>query len=73
MLSNELTKSGRQETCLKEIQSIYKEIYQGFKDQPKKIYLTDKIFISESHKIMRKMSRNYALKLNNVTNLSSIL
>ena len=37
MLSNELTKSGRQETCLKEIQDIYKEIYQGFLDQPKKV------------------------------------
>ena len=44
MLSNELTKSGRQETCLREIQGIYKEIYQGFKDQPKKIYLTEKDF-----------------------------
>ena len=44
MLSNELTKSGRQETCLKEIQGIYKEIYQGFTDQPKKIYLTEKDF-----------------------------
>ena len=44
MLSNELTKSGRQETCLKEIQGIYKEIYQGFTDQPKKVYLTEKDF-----------------------------
>ena len=43
MLSNELTKSGRQETCLREIQAIYKEIYQGFKDQPKKIYLTENL------------------------------
>ena len=38
MLSNELTKSGRQETCLKEIQGIYKEIYKGFLDQPEKFY-----------------------------------
>ena len=44
MLSNELTKSGRQETCLREIQDIYKEIYQGFLAQPKKIYLTEKDF-----------------------------
>ena len=48
-------------------------LIENNKTRPKKIYLTDKIFISESHKIMRKMSRNYALKLNNVTNLSSIL
>ena len=33
MLSNELTKSGRQETCLKEIQDIYKEIHRAIAKQ----------------------------------------
>tara|TARA_R100001440_G_scaffold60863_1_gene80768 strand:+ start:838 stop:1572 length:735 start_codon:yes stop_codon:yes gene_type:complete len=44
MLSNELTKSGRQEACLKELQSSYKEIYNCFKKQKNKIFFTEKDF-----------------------------
>ena len=37
-LLNELKPNGEQLACLKEAQSIYKEIYEGFKNQDNKTF-----------------------------------
>ena len=46
-LLNELKSNSEQLACIKEAQNIYKDIYEGFKNQDRKIFLIEEDFQEE--------------------------